>query len=100
MSVWLNPKGRASYGLAICARCARKFFLDQLSSDPNAPGLMVCAKDRDVLDPWRLPAPTPENISLAYVRPDDSIGTDPAGTITEDGDAFITTEDGDSYLIP
>lgn len=67
---WLNPRGRSTYGLALCARCSRKFFLDELKPDPNFSGLLVCDKDRDVLDPWRLPAPAGEQISLPMVRPE------------------------------
>jgi len=45
-------------------------FLDQLFPDPNAPGLMVCKDDLDVLDPYRLPARQTEQINLPFVRPD------------------------------
>lgn len=70
MPVWLDPTGRATYGLGLCARCSRKKFLDQLFPDPNAPGLMVCAEDLDVLDPYRLPARQTEQINLPFTRPD------------------------------
>lgn len=100
MSRYLDPTGRSTYGIALCGRCSRKFFLDQLASDPNAPGLMVCRDDLDVLDPWRLPAREPEDITLAFVRPDESIATNPEGVISEDGDEFLITEDGESFLLP
>jgi len=73
VSRYLNPSGRSSYGIAICARCSKKFFLDQLSPDPNAPGLMVCDRDLDDLDPYRLPARQSEDITLAFVRPDEPL---------------------------
>ena len=73
MSLYLNPRGRANYGLGVCGRCARKFFLDQLHSDPNAPGLMVCRRDLDELDPYRLPARETEDITLPFVRPDEPL---------------------------
>ena len=68
--IFLNPKGRATYGIALCGRCSRKFFLDELYPDPNTPGLMVCIADLDVLDPYRLPARQTENITLPFIRPD------------------------------
>jgi hypothetical protein len=74
--------------------------LDDLYSDPNYPGLRVCKADLDDLDPYRLPARQPDRIVLPFVRPDISIATAPAGLISQDGDDFITTEDGEGYLVP
>ena len=76
-SYWLDPRGRATYGIGICARCGAKLYLDQLSPDPNSPGLMVCDKDKDVLDPYRLPARQTEQITLPFNRPDVNL-TDPS----------------------
>ncbi len=70
MPLWLNPRGKSSYGIALCARCGLKFSVTDLMPDPNSPGLMVCAKDLDVLDPYRLPARQTERINLDFVRPD------------------------------
>jgi len=70
MSIWKDPTGRTSFGIAICARCSQKFFLDELTPDPNAPGLYVCAAVRDDFDPYRLPARQTENITLQFTRPD------------------------------
>lgn len=70
MPRFLDPRGRATYGIGLCARCSCKFFLDELHSDPNSPGLMVCKKDLDVLDPYRLPARQTEDITLPFYRPD------------------------------
>jgi hypothetical protein len=44
--------------------------LEDLMPDPNSPGLMVCRKDLDELDPYRLPARQTENITLKFTRPD------------------------------
>jgi len=66
----LDPTGRSSYGIGLCARCSKKFFLEELFSDPNSPGLMVCRDDLDGLDPYRLPARDSEPINLEFVRPD------------------------------
>lgn len=73
MSLYLDTSGNSILGVALCARCSRKFPLDDLYSDPNAPGLMVCEDDLDELDPYRLPARQSENINLPFVRPDESV---------------------------
>lgn len=70
MSIWLDPTGKTTYGIGICGRCSRKMSLDDLYPDPNAPGLMVCVKDLDVFDPWRLPPRQSEDITLRNPRPD------------------------------
>ena len=77
MGVWLNTRGRSSLAIGICGRCNRKFPLDDLRPDPNIPALMVCDKDRDQFDPYRLPARRTENIALRFPRPDVSIALDP-----------------------
>jgi len=69
-AIFLDPRGRSTFGIGLCARCSRKFFLDELFMDPNSPGLMVCEADLDVLDPYRLPARQTENITLPFCRPD------------------------------
>ena len=70
MAIFLNPRGKSTYGIGICARCSRKMSLEDLFSDPNAPGLMVCLKDLDQFDPWRLPPRQTEDITLRFCRPD------------------------------
>lgn len=69
MPRFLNTTGRQSLGIAICARCSRKFAYDDLMRDPNN-GLYVCIEDRDVYDPWRLPPPQNDAIALDHPRPD------------------------------
>jgi len=100
MPVYLSTRGKTTLGIGICGRCSRKFSLDDLYSDPNSPGLMVCAADRDDYDPYRLPARQPDNIVLPFTRPDTPIPTNPAGVITQDSDYFLITEDGEDYLEP
>lgn len=102
MPVFLDTRGRSTLGVGICARCSRKMSIEELSPDPNSPGLMVCEKDKDVLDPYRLPARQTEDITLPFYRPDLPL-TDPSATPyrdvlglrleTEDGRAILT-EDG------
>ncbi len=98
MSIYLDPRGQPTFGIAICARCSCKFLLSELSPDPNFPGLMVCAADKDEYDPYLLPARQPDQIVLPFNRPDTNIDTHPAGVIQEAGDEFIVTEDGNKYL--
>ena len=107
MSTFLDPRGQPTYGIGICGRCSRKFFLAELHSDPNSPGLMVCKNDLDQLDPYRLPARETEDITLPFYRPDLDL-TSPGPPLpidqmlrqrlqTEDG-RDILTEDG-QYII-
>jgi len=100
MPVYLSTRGRTTLGIGICGRCSRKFSLDDLYSDPNSPGLMVCKVDLDQYDPYRLPARQPDNIVLPFARPDTPIGTDPAGVITQDDNYFLIDENGEEYLLP
>ncbi len=100
MPRFLNTRGNATLAIGVCGRCSIKMPLDQLLPDPNYPGLLVCEKDRDEYDPYRLPARQPDNILLPFTRPDTPIPTDPAGVITQDSDYFLITEDGEDYLEP
>ena len=74
MSIWLNPRGKSTFGIGICDRCSIKMSLDDLYPDPNFPGLRVCKQDLDDLDPWRLPARQTEDIHLPFTRPDYPLG--------------------------
>ena len=96
--LFLDPTGQTTYGIGLCARCSRKFLLAQLQPDPNYPDLMVCEKDRDVYDPYRLAPRREDKVTLPFTRPDTPIPTRPAGVIQEQGEAFIITEGGDGYL--
>ena len=100
MSLFLDPRGKSTFGIGICARCSRKMSLEDLESDPNYPGLYVCQEDKDQFDPYRLPARQPEQISLFHPRPDTDIALTMRGTISQDGDEFIIDESGGGYLIP
>lgn len=99
MPLYLDTSGNATLGIGLCARCSRKFPLGELQADPNFPNLMVCREDIDQYDPYRLAPRAPDQIVLPFTRPDVSLSTDPAGYITEDGDAFITTEDSERYFV-
>lgn len=100
MPRFLNTRGNSTLAIGICGRCGIKFPLGDLQPDPNYPGLLVCDKDRDEYDPYRLPARQPDNIVLPFTRPDTPIGTDPNGLPTEDDNYFIIVESGDDYLEP
>lgn len=57
--------------VGVCDRCKMKRKLSFLTSDPNAPGLMVCSDTCvDKFDPYRLTARRSENITLKRPRPD------------------------------
>ena len=96
MPIFIDPTGQPTYGIGICARCSGKFPLAELSPDPNSPGLLVCAEDLDLLDPYRLPARVTEDITLPFVRPD--VPLDNRATVelfliaTEEPGIVITTE--------
>ena len=50
-----------------------KVAYSTLVADGDKPGLRVCVGCRDNLDPWRLPAPSPDKIELQYPRPDEAV---------------------------
>jgi hypothetical protein len=100
MSIFLDPRGKSTFGIGICARCSRKMSLEDLESDPNYPGLYVCREDKDQFDPYRLAARQPERINLFHPRPDTNIALNMYGTISQDDDLFIIGEEGDGYLVP
>lgn len=98
MSTFLDPTGQPTYGLGLCARCSRKFFLSELRPDPNYPALMVCDADSDDYDPYRLAPRKEDQVTLPFTRPDTNIATDPSGVISEDGTRFVVSEDGQRYI--
>ena len=100
MARYINTRGNTTLAIGICGRCSIKMPLDDLLPDPNSPGLLVCEKDRDEYDPYRLPARQPDTIVLPFTRPDTPIPTNPVGVITQDDDYFLITEDGEDYLEP
>lgn len=69
MPLYLPVKLQGSAAIAICQRCQKKFYYDELVKDPNN-GMWVCKADQDIYDPWRLPARQTEDISLQRPRPD------------------------------
>ena len=102
MPVFLDPTGKSTYGLGICQRCSRKFFLEDLHSDPNSPGIKVCIDDLDDYDPYRLAPRKADRIDLPFYRPDEALtagGPDPnvnflGGVREAFGDSPRATEDG------
>jgi len=73
MAIFLDPTGNTTYGIGICQRCSRKFFLHDLHSDPNTPGLKVCIDDLDDYDPYRLAPRQADRITLPFYRPDEAL---------------------------
>lgn len=74
-SPFLNTTGNQTLGIGICNRCQFKFPLHMLQDDPNIPNFKVCLADRDDFDPYRMPARTPDDITLPFVRPDVDLST-------------------------
>lgn len=85
MSLYLPVRNGSTMAIAVCDRCHAKRYFDDLTSDPNQPALRVCKSPGpgtnrrgersqngclDLLDPYRLAARQPENISLQFPRPD------------------------------
>lgn len=83
MAVFLDTRGNSTLGIGICGRCSRKFPLGELYTDPNN-GLKVCKDDIDDFDPYRLPAPPPDNITLPFYRPDVPLTTSPLNQLQEE----------------
>lgn len=74
MSLFLDTHGNATLSIAICDRCRMKRAYDDMSPDPNFPGLRVCSQGcKDNFDPYRLPARQTEKISIRFPRPDADI---------------------------
>lgn len=71
MPLYLNTDGRTTAAIGLCDRCKMKRYSDFLVPDPNSPGLRVCMDTCvDVLDPWRLPPRSTEDITVKGVRPE------------------------------
>ena len=76
--------------IAECPRCHFKVQYADMKQDPNNRN-WYCKDCIDIFDPWRLPAPVPENISLDHARPETEIavtGSDypyPPGTQNNGG---------------
>lgn len=105
MPKFLNTLGNSTLGVGLCGRCSKKFPLGELHPDRNTPGLMVCDKDNDEFDPYRLPALQDDRLILPFTRPDvpldgtnDPINVLLAFLVTQDFEYFITEDD--DYLIP
>ena len=57
MPRFLDTRGYSDIAIAICDRCRMKRPHAELQSDPNFPGLQVCAQNcKDQFDPYRLVA--------------------------------------------
>lgn len=69
MSKFLPVRTKGTAAIAVCPRCQKKIYYDELKRDPNN-GNYYCGDCVDIYDPWRLPARATENISLQHPRPD------------------------------
>lgn len=78
MPLYIDPRRNSTFGIGICDRCKRKFPLHMLGSDRNNPGLKVCEADNDEFDPYRLPRPGRDHVTLPFTRPDEPIVVPPS----------------------
>ena len=76
MSIFLNTLGKPTLGIGVCDRCKKKFPIGELRADRDNGGLLVCQKDNDELDRYKLPPRTPENVTLRKIRLDADIAVD------------------------
>lgn len=73
MSLFLPVARHGSVAIAVCPRCQKKMNYADLKMDPNNSQL-YCGDCVDILDPWRVAARSPEDISLQHPRPDVILG--------------------------
>ena len=73
MALYLPVKTGGTSAIAVCDRCHKKAYYDDLVPDGNSPGLRVHMDCRDVKDPYRYPARKTEVISLRFPRPDSDL---------------------------
>jgi hypothetical protein len=93
------PLASGKYAIAICQRCNRKRPYQALVSDPNSPGLRVCEDGCvDDYDPYRLPAPPPDAITLQFPRPDVSLVVPSAYMVASDGFTMFTIVNDDNEV--
>ena len=106
MAYFIDPSGRSTFGIGVCARCWRKFSLEDLYSDPNSPGLKVCLDDLDDYDPYRLPARRTEDVTLPFYRPDERLFIEQPtpnvalfGLLTAQNGNLLVTQGGDKLVL-
>ena len=68
-NLYLPVRTKGSAAIAVCPRCQKKVYYDDLKQDPNNKN-WYCGECVDIYDPWRLPAHKTEDISLQHPRPD------------------------------
>lgn len=106
MPRFLDTRGNSELGIGVCDRCKMKFPIVDLHEDRNTPGLLVCDKDNDEFDPWRLPPREEDDVTLEHYRPDEDIGISPASdpwptfrTLEDPEDIYRVDEDDSDYRI-
>jgi hypothetical protein len=98
MPRFLSTRGNAVLSIAICDRCRLKRAYVDLGPDPNQPGLRVCRRCADEVDPYRLPGPPPDIISLEYPRPD--VRLEPTSLLVDEFGNVIAWSDGPAGTEP
>lgn len=67
--LYLPVRTTGSAAIAVCPRCQRKVYYDELKEDPNNKA-WYCGECVDLFDPWRKPARQEDKITLQHPRPD------------------------------
>jgi len=84
MGLYLPVRTKGTAAIAICGRCQKKIYYDDLTKDPNNQNY-YCPECVDIYDPWRLPARKAEDISLDHPRRDVPFSADEQVLGTESG---------------
>lgn len=81
---FIDTRGEPTLGIVVCQRCQTKRKLADVIEDGNIKKFYVCKPEIsrgcwDQYDPFRLPAPPPDDYRLPFVRPDTNIAIEPDG---------------------
>ncbi len=97
---FIPTKGLAKLAIGVCDGCHLRYPWVDLNPNPDIPGEMVCKECEDELDPWKLPLPQQEDISIMNARPDVDLTISPVGIVADESEtAFIVTDDGE-WIVP
>jgi hypothetical protein len=101
MPIFLDTRNKPTLAIGVCDRCNFKFPLSELMPDRDKPGMLVCRKDNDVKDPWRLPfVALDANIGLPRARPDVKILTTAGYTVNDSGEVISAPFPVDTSVKP
>lgn len=85
------------FSLGICGLCGMTVPYSELIEDGNVKGLYVERSCRDEIDPYKLPARSPDSFVLHHPRPDATLNDLPRYLLNENGE-LIYGSDGTPLL--